>query len=384
MNRFALVLCGLLLGLPVTAQAPKQGPDNRELLQRLAQGDRKAVPALVKQGEAVVPELAKLLKTAQREEKGLIVHVVAEIARQVGPRAKEAVPALCEALSLSDKAAASAAARALGAIGPDAVPELVKALKAVEDQPQALYPVRALAYMGSKGKDGVPAVLATLKTTIDAQVRMACIESLGAAGAAGKVAVAELLNIAETDQKASYYKATLIMTLGNIGPDAKAAVPFLLTTMKEAREPHFRIHAMEALTRIDPGSKELAGSFAKMIENPDLPRVMILEGLAKGGPLGKELLKAIEEFLRDKDSRVRLQAAAVLAKTKPNHPAVVSILIESTQERDPKMRRLAVEVIGNVRPDDEAVLEALNQRLEDNDPEVRKAVAAALAKFKKK
>src|SRR5262245_41681117 len=133
MKRSVSLIFIAILVMPAPARAQKELPDSRELLQRLAQGDRQAVPELVKRGEAVIPELAKLLQKSQRDEKVLIAHVLAEIASKVGPRAREAVPALCEALSSKDKAAASAAARALGLIGPDAVPELTKTLKSVEN-----------------------------------------------------------------------------------------------------------------------------------------------------------------------------------------------------------------------------------------------------------
>ena len=38
--------------------------------------------------------------------------------------------------------------------------------------------------------------------------------------------------------------------------------------------------------------------------------------------------------MRDKDAAVRLQAALVIGKTKPNHLSVVSVLIESLKEKD--------------------------------------------------
>src|SRR4051812_1478124 len=80
MKRSVSLFCVVILSLPAPARAQQKTPDSRELLQRLAQGDRQVIPGIVKQGETLIPELAKLLQKSQREEKALIAHVLAEIA----------------------------------------------------------------------------------------------------------------------------------------------------------------------------------------------------------------------------------------------------------------------------------------------------------------
>lgn len=384
MKRITIQLLGVLLGLPIFGHAQTTSPDNRELLQRLVQGDRKVIPAIVKQGDALVPDLTKLLKEGPRSERALVASVLADIASRDGSQGKTAIPALCELLNAKDRSAANEAARALGAIGPDAVPAVVKTLKAVENQPDALFAARVLVRIGPGAKAAAPAVLSVLKANGDPQIRLACIQVLDAVKSVDGATVEELLKIAAADPKAAYYQVHLIVALGKVGPNAKAAIPFLAKTMKDAPEPHFRIHALESLARIDPASPQLTEGLVRMLDSPDMPKLMVLESLSKGGTLTKEGLKAIEERLRDRDSAIRLQAAVVFGKTNADHPAVVSILIESLQERDPRMRRQAAEAIGQLRPRDEAVLEALTQRARDADPEVRKAVAVAIGIYQKK
>jgi HEAT repeat protein len=121
-----------------------------------------------------------------------------------------------------------------------------------------------------------------------------------------------------------------------------------------------------------------------MLDQPHVPKILVLESLARGGPVSKQMMKGIEELMRDKDSAVRLQAAIIIGKANRDHPAVVSILIESLADRDVKTRRAAAEAIGAIRPSDEAVIDALQKRANDPDPGVRQAVTEALAKFKKK
>jgi HEAT repeat protein len=357
--------------------------DDDELLKRLASGDRQAAAMVIKQGETIFPALAKLLATQPRDDyQSLIVYAAAEIARDIGPKAKAAVPTLAMLMKSQDKAVASDSARALGYIGADATPAVIKALRACENEEQAIYPVRALRNIGPPAKESASAILDVLKKTANPHFRVACVDALGAIGPGGKDTVEELLKLGK-DRKAQHV-VHVIVALGSQGSDAKAAIPFLVEVMKDAPEPHLRVHALDALARISPSSKDLSDAVARMLDQPHVPKIMILESLAKGGAVSKEMLKSIEEMLRDKDVAVRLHAAMIVGKANRDHAAVVSILIESLSHRDAKTRRQAAETIGVVRPTDEAVIEALQNRAKDADPAVRQAVADALAKFKKK
>jgi HEAT repeat protein len=386
MKLSALVFSAAFLCLPAFAYAQKDAGDNQALLDRLASGDRRALKEVVKKGDAIFPELTKLLSTRPRDDnQSLLTFAVAEIASNIGPKAKEATPILCMLLKSQDKAVASDAARALGYIGADATPEVVKTLKALEQEAELINAVRALRQIGPGAKGAAAALVSALKANTNPHFRLACIDALGAIGPSGKATVDALLGLAnDKEMKKAPYTATLIVALGNQGADAKAAVGYLADVVKDAPEPHVRIHALEALAKISPSSKETADAVAKLLDQPHVPKVMVLESLSKGGALNKEMLKTVENMMRDNDSAVRLQAALVIGKTNANHPSVVSILIESLQAKDAKTRRIAAEAIGAIRPSDEAVIEALQSRTKDSDPAVRMAVENALAMFKKK
>lgn len=379
---FVIALC---LSVPAVARAQKEGGDFKALLDRLNNGDRRAVPAVIKQGEAILPELTKLLSTRPRDDnQSLFTHAVAEIASGIGPKAKEATPILCTLLKSQDKAVASDAARALGYIGADATPEVIKTLKSIEKEPTVVNAVRALRNIGPGAKKSAPEIVSVLKANADPHLRLACIDALGAIGPSGKATVDALLAVAnEKEKEKAIYSVHLIIALGNQGADGKAAVPYLVARLRQGPEPHVRVHALEAIARISPASKDLDDAVAVMFDQPHVPKVMVLETLNKGGKLSKEMLKAIEQLMRDKDTGVRLQAALVIGKTNANHTAVVSILIESLKDKDARTRRIAAEAIGNIRPSDEAVIEALQARVNDSDAGVRAAVANALEKFKK-
>jgi HEAT repeat protein len=385
MKPIPLFLISVCLGLPTIASAQKESGDNQALLGRLAFGDRSAVPTVVKKGEAIFPDLTKLLMThPANDNQSLIIFVVAEIAKDLGPKAKGAIPVLSTLLKSRDKVVAGEAARALGYIGAEATPQVVKTLKALEKEAELINAVRALRHIGPGAKASAPALIQVLKANKEPHLRLACIDALGAMGPTGKATVDALLALANEKEKKAPYTVHLIVALGNQGADGKAAIPYLVATIREAPPPHLRVHALDALAKISPASKDTDDAVALLLEQPHVPKTVVLETLSKAGPLSKEMNKAIEELMRDKDSAVRLQAALVIGKTKANHPSVVSILIESLQDKDPKTRRIAAEAIGAIRPSDEAVIDALRARAKDNDPAVRNAVAGALEKFKKK
>lgn len=177
MKRIPAILCALLLGFPTIARAQKDTEGNKALLERLDRGDRGAVNEVIKQGPAIFPELTKLLSTRPRDDnQSQLTFAVAEIARGLGPKAKEATPILCRLLASQDKAVASDAARALGYIGKDATPEVVKMLKKLEQEAELINAVRALGQIGPGAKEAAPALAAAMKANANPHFRVACID----------------------------------------------------------------------------------------------------------------------------------------------------------------------------------------------------------------
>ena len=113
----------------------------------------------------------------------------------IGPDAKEAVPALIEALKDEDKTARQNAAEALGNMGPDA-------------------------------KDAVPTLIETLKDKYGA-VRRAAADALGSIGPDAEEAVPALIE-ALKNKDGTVHRAAA-SALGSIGPDA---VPELIEALK--------------------------------------------------------------------------------------------------------------------------------------------------------
>ena len=189
----------------------------------------KAAFALLKTGvrdKSAVPKLIVLLK----DELPLTRLDASMVLNQMGPEAREAVPALVEAIR--DQANAirlyaspvntrQHAAAALGSIGPEAKSAAPILIQALRDEDRILREIAARS-LG----------------------RMHCAE-----------AVPALVEAVRADQGLGYWGA---ISLGEIGPEARSAVPILRELLR-APNPPTRTEAANALRKIDPEAAAKAG-----------------------------------------------------------------------------------------------------------------------------
>jgi HEAT repeat protein len=99
-----------------------------------------------------------LVRRLQSQEADVRISA-ADALGQIGPEAKEAVPALIAALKDQEQNVRNFAANTLGQIGPEAMPALIAALK---DQEADVRSYTAMA-LGGIGPDAVPPLIAALK-----------------------------------------------------------------------------------------------------------------------------------------------------------------------------------------------------------------------------
>jgi len=376
------LLLAMLMYVPSIANAQDGKDKNLPPIVRLAKGDSVAIALVVAQGEAALPELVRIMAEDKVADPSHVIIAIADIAANIGSKAKIATPEMCNAMKNRDRAIAATAARALGSIGADAVPDVIKTLDALDGNRQAEYPIRALRHIGPAAKIAVPRLLHMLKENRDLKIRIACIEAIGAMGPSGKATADELLRFLTNNNKSPCF-THVILALGGLGADAKVAIPFLTELLDKSSEAHLRFHALDALSKIGPDTAELNDRIAKMLELPDISKLSLLIALGRGGPLSSEALKRIEETLRDRDPMVRLHGAMAYGKHHCDHPAVVSILIEALRDNSSAgVRKFAAETLGAIRPSDDAVIDALKIGRNDGDSEVRQAAIDALAKFK--
>jgi HEAT repeat protein len=373
----------LIIALGVVTTALQAGDDAeavKRLLERLRKNDDRVVPALVRHGAAAVPGLIAVIKEGDSPIQGIAMDALGRI----GPAAKEAVPILAEGLTgTSNDQIAAQAAQALGHIGAAAVPELVKVLDK-GPATRSVLAARAITHIGAAGKAAEPALVKQLKAAKEPREETIYIDALVALGPAAKDAVPTLVDLAK-NRKKTPTQIHVLVGLGKIGPSAKEAAPYLASVMTDTKEaPHLRIHAMLSLGQVAPASRELADLLPEMINGGIWPRPIVVEALARTGPINADARTALEAGLTSKDALTRVYAAQGLGKADPKDRAVVSVLIESLREKDPQVRRLAAIAVGEVRPTDPAVARTLENMAGDPDASVRAAVTEALKRLANK
>jgi HEAT repeat protein len=233
-----------------------------------------------------VKELVEILKSSKEAGEAA---KAAKALGEFGPKAKEAIPALAEAVKDNRNMVAEAASAALGVIGPDAIPALRELVKGKNGAAQARA-VKAMASISSKKSDtkdksegfvellkkdpdaevrtaavyfgvqnfdleakkkALPALIAGLKDK-NGEVVIACGFVLGMMRKDAKSAVAELVAVAKDTKRDEDVRETCITALMSIGPDAKEAVKDLVTIAQKDKSDGLRGMAAKALAEIDP------------------------------------------------------------------------------------------------------------------------------------
>jgi HEAT repeat protein len=179
---------------------------------------------------------------------------VLEILAALGPAAKPAVDDMIKSLADADPAVRGDAAAAIAAIGPDAaaaVPSLVKML-ADEGAPVARYPAAyALGRIGPAAKPAVEQLraLATSPDEVLATVAVwSAIKIEPGDSSMFDLAIPALRKALRAEREIVRLEAAV--ALGDIGPEARAAIPMLELVSEEDPSKSVRSAAAAALAKI--------------------------------------------------------------------------------------------------------------------------------------
>jgi len=326
-----------------------------------------------------------------------------EALEDIGPAAKKAVPALIAALKDSDKKVREFAAKSLGEIGPaakKAVPALIAlhsdwsvreaalsalrkmGLKAVpaliaelkdSNSSARKFAAEALGKIGPAAKEAVPALIAALKDS-EWNVRDSAEEALEDIGPAAKKAVPALIAaLKDSDWKVRKFAAK---ALGEIGPAAKKAVPALIALHSDWID---REAALSALRKM--GLEAVPALIAALKDSDRKVRESAAKALGDIGPAAKEAVPALIAALKDGDRFVQSLAAKVLGEIGPAAKEAVLALIDAQKDSDRKVRESAAEALEDIGPAAKEAVPALIAALKDSDRKIRKFAAEALGKI---
>jgi HEAT repeat protein len=302
----------------------------------------RSAEALGKIGTDTKAAVPALIEALSNEDIWVRVRAARAVVK-IDPETMAAVPALIDALR--DKDARWQAARALGYIGPEAVPVLIEALKG-QDEGVRFSAAWVLGIIGLEAKTAVPDLIEALKDK-DEKIRQYAAEALGRIGPAAKEAVPALIEVLkDQDENVRWWAAD---ALGRIGLEAKTAVPDLIEALKDKYE-DVRWHAAQALGRIGPAAKEAVPALIEELKDENvLVRRFAAEALRRiGSEAAKTAVPVPNDALKDKDEKVRRFAAQVLGKMGPTAKNAVPFLIEALKDKNEEVRHEAAGALKNI------------------------------------
>jgi HEAT repeat protein len=294
-----------------------------------------AAATLERFGPASVPLFANVIASGNCPVKKDIITYLADL----GPAARQAVPALREALndeSAEIKVEAAAALRAIDR--PTAVREAVPALINVMPHHERMV-LRALSRFGSDARAALPAIIQSMH-----------------------------------DSKGKELKPA-IDVLGAIGPAAEAAVGPLRQLVVES-DPSIRVAALQALARIGRTEEAVAGLLEEFQGADAKHEPDILRALANLGTKARAAAPALRAALRNKDRPYRTQMALALWRVGQVEEAggvvfdlrqdALDALIDMLADEPTKWSE-ALETLKEIGPEAQAAVPCLIRFLDDSD-----------------
>jgi HEAT repeat protein len=288
----------------------------------------------------------------------------------LGPAAKEALPALRQATKGKDKALRATAAYAIWRIDAEVeapVRTLIDVLNSKNEHRSHWEAALWLHEMGPAAGDAVPALCEALAKGDD-ELRQKAAEAIAAIRSQADVAVPALTRALRDPYW--YVRSSAAEALGEFGAEAKPAIPQLADALKD-NDGHVKAAAALALWRIEGKTEPAVAVLIETLNGGDEDsycRESAAQALGKIGPSAREAIPHLTAALSKDRRGLRIAAAGALWKiTRQTKPAL-SVLIKALQDGESASESNTHEAIGV---------------LEDMGPQAKAAVPALLAIHKR-
>lgn len=309
----------------------------------------------------VVVGLAYALK---KDEDDLVRQHVLSALQQLGAAAKEAAPALQEALADININVRQGAFYTLQGMGIDNRPGLKKAL----DHKDAKIRVNIAALMMTTGIDpelALPVLTAGLKEK-DPSLRMQAAHALAITNRERDKVVPVLIEGLKIDSVPIRLQA--LQALQNMGPaGAAAALPIL--ELFEDKDPQVRQQALYTIQNIRPDAKLVLPHLTKMLKHED-PTVR-QQSIGALQNLGGDL-KAVKDdlmpLIKDKDVNVRTSVLPLFGRM---GEAGIPILIEGLEDKEPQVRWTSAQALQSMGAAGKKAIPHLLAGIKDENVNVR-------------
>jgi eukaryotic-like serine/threonine-protein kinase len=165
--------------------------------------------------------------------------------------------------------------------------------------------------------------------------------------------------------------------LGNLGNDARSAVPALVQLLDDRQE-EVRWRAAEALGKIGPAARGAVSALARTAGGSGLPATEAAKALGKIGPGAADAVPALAQQLRSSDVYLRREVAKSLARIGTGAAPAVGALTAALQDKDKVVRMESARALGRVGGSARGALPTLAaMATRDGDDLVRRAAAEA-------
>jgi len=363
-------------------------------------------------GDRVVPALIDLLEDSEGYEFAISDHTSGW--RQVAEDAagalalykrKESVAPLMKALRNPDlKSTRLALMATLGDHGPaaaDAVPLLLDGIRSgysdagvalIKVGPAAKSVIAPLRELLASPERSVQAVAGATLMGLDMEIdREALQRALQAEEEAGQTVVEDVLiqlgpgaaaalpailtKLKETDWPNEQH----ITILGNIGSSAREAGPLLVSYLEDFLRGGA---ASDALVRIGPEMIPLLVAELTRVRSPlEKPPLRTMQTLGRFGARAESAVPALIALLEHEDRNVRTAAALALGDIGLPQDVVVPALLKTLRDPRASVRAQAAAGLGHFRAEADTTIKPLIAALKDDYADVRAAAATALGEL---
>ena len=324
--------------------------------------------ALVRVGEAAVPELSKAL----RHEDEDICFQAAQCLRQMGPDAIGSLPlllALIEDTAVSDDMRASAilVLESFGPIASDATGTLTRLLESGEQDTILAASARALAAIGPEARAATPALLKVLQTNdLWGDTRIAAARALARVAPDSTEAVQTLMPL--LDQEDIFFVAGVADAIGDFGPTAAHAVARLMQLLERSSDDR-RQAVIQAIGKIGAPAQAAASLLIARLTEPDEYELVQVAAALAIARIGEDAVRSLAEQLDHPDLRVRRTVVRAYVEIGSHAgPATEQLLSKFRQQyEDEDVRALSAIALGQIGPDANAAIATLTAAITDEE-----------------
>ncbi|NJR49090.1 MAG: hypothetical protein HC780_05480 [Leptolyngbyaceae cyanobacterium CSU_1_3] len=194
----------------------------------------------------------------------------------------------------------------------------------------------------------------------------------------GTPVVKVLSSVAQNDQEKLKVRLFAIGVLGEMGVDAKSAVPTLAQAARD-RNASIRLKAIRALAEIGPVAKSAIPDLSVALKDTDEQvRLEAANALGKMGDAAKTAVPSLVEALSDPRQAVRVSAIHALSSLGAEAKPAMADLTQALSDPQREVRVSAIVALGRLGEASKGAVPMLAQSLNDPDKDIRLKATTAL------